>query len=184
MSERGAGPRIPPVGDPSEDVRALLESTGFSRDGKPLHIFATLAHHPRLLKRLNALGGVFMAHGSLPARAREIAILRVAARTECEYELAQHKPLGRRAGLTEAEIAALVEAPPGSGWSEDERALISCVDELLDRDDVASATWGGLSRHWSAEQLLELVLMVGFYRMLAGLLRAVRVELEPGLPSP
>src|SRR2546423_12722776 len=96
-------PRIPPVTDPSPEVVELLGKTAIS-DGPPLNIFATLAHHPRLLKRFNVLGGLFLGRGLLPARERELVILRTGWRTRCEYEFGQHTVLGRRAGLDDDEI--------------------------------------------------------------------------------
>src|SRR5690348_4898614 len=71
-------PRIPPRQAPfPDDVQETLGSTLSTPGGAPLNIFATLAHHPRLLKRFNVLGGLFLSRGLLPPRDREIVILRV-----------------------------------------------------------------------------------------------------------
>lgn len=58
---------------------------------------ATIAHHPRLLKRWSAFGGMLLAGGALPARDREVLILRTAANTGADYEWGHHLPLGRLA---------------------------------------------------------------------------------------
>ena len=55
-------PRIAPLVDPSPEVDELLDKTKV-RQGPPLNIFATMAHHPRLLKRFNVLGGLFLLAG-------------------------------------------------------------------------------------------------------------------------
>jgi hypothetical protein len=76
---RPAVPRLQPV-DPGplegSELAEALAKTVF-RDGPVLNIMGTLAHQPRLLKRFNVLGGAFLVHGLLPAREREIVILRV-----------------------------------------------------------------------------------------------------------
>lgn len=175
-------PRIAPVAEPDDEQRALLDKTFTTSDGQPLNIFATLAHHPRLLKRVNALGGLFMAHGSLPVRERELVILRAAFRAGSAYEWGQHVVIARRAGLSDEEIERVAQ-PDARGWTEDEQALLDLVDQLAATEDVEDRTWARLERRWSIEQLLELVMMVGFYRMMAGYLRSVRVASEPALPA-
>ena len=176
-------PRILPVEEPDAEQRELLGKTLIGPDGRALNIFSTLAHHPGLLKRVNALGGLFMAHGLLTPREREIAILRTAFRAGSDYEWAQHVVLGRRAGLTDNEIARVARPADDEAWGADDRALLHTVDELLATDDLGDATWSGLERRWSTEQILELLLMIGFYRMLAVYLRGVRVQLEPGMET-
>lgn len=176
-------PRIPPVEEPDDQQQELLSKTLIGPDGRALNIFATLAHHPRLLKRVNALGGLFMAHGSLTPREREIVILRTAFRVGSDYEWAQHVVIGRRAGLTDEEIARVARPEADAEWAAEERVLIAAADELFADDDLGDETWESLRRTWSTEQILELLVMIGFYRMLAGYLRGVRVQLEPGMET-
>ena len=175
--------RIAPVSEPTEEQQELLSKTLLGPDGRALNVFATLAHHPHLLRRVNALGGLFMAHGSLPPRERELLILRTAYRIGSDYEWAQHVVIGRRAGLTDDEIARVARPADDGAWTDGERALLAAADELYEGDDVGTETWAALERDWSTEQLLELVVMVGFYRMLGGYLRAARVQLEPGMET-
>lgn len=177
-------PRIAPVAEPTEEQAALLDLTGLRHNGRALNIFTTLAHHPLLLKRTNALGGAFIAHGQVPPRERELVILRVASRLRCAYEFGQHALLGAQAGVAEAEIAQLAVPLDESPWSADDRTLLQFADELLDDCDIEDETWDALQARMSTEEMLEVMLMVGFYRMLAGFLMASRVELEPGLPEP
>lgn len=143
-------------------------------------MFATLARHPRLLRRLNALGGLFIAHGSLPERERELVILRVAWRSGSAYEWGQHTVLGRQAGLSDDEVARVAG---GCGWSDDDRVLLELADELVERADVSDGVWLAVAKRFDEAQLLELLLLPGFYRMLAGYLNAVRVQPEPELPG-
>lgn len=171
-------PRIPPVDDPDPEQAELLAKTLMGPGGRPLNIFATLARHPRLLKRVNALGGLFMAHGSHSARDREIVILRTGFRVGSEYEWAQHVVIGRKAGLTDDEIERARRPERDGEWSDDDRLLLAVADELSENDDLSDATWEALTSRFEEAQILELIMMVGFYRMLGGYLRSVRVQVE------
>jgi 4-carboxymuconolactone decarboxylase len=173
-----APPRIRPVAETSEEVQALLDKTRIGDDDPPA-LFRTLAHHPALLRRVNALGGLFLTASELPARERELVIVRVAWRTGSDYELAHHVELGRRADLTEEELSWLTS--PDGTWRSQDGALVHLVDDLVAHDVVRDVTWASLASRWDDAQLLELLVLVGFYRMLAGLLNSVRVPLDPWL---
>ena len=183
---RPTSPRVPPV-DPASvlagpEVAELLDKTKI-RDGEALNIFRTLAHQPKLLKRFNVLGGAFLVHGVLPAREREIVILRVGWNCRSVYEFGQHTLIGRDAGLTDAEIAALATTRAGGPWSADDEALIALADEICADDCASDATVAVLRRRWTDAELVELVALAGFYRMVSGLLNTLGVQPEDGLPS-
>lgn len=172
-------PRIPPVRQPDAEQSAALAKTMFTPDGEPLNIFATLAHVPKLMQRFNALGGYFMVHGRIAARDRELAILRTAAHARCDYEVAQHRRLGREAGLAEDEIVRVLDLQnlPASFDSADV-ALISFVDELIETGSVSDDAWNALDDRFDEIDRMELLLLVGFYRMVAGFLNGARVDIE------
>lgn len=182
---RPASARLAPVeADPvaASELAETLAKTVF-RNGPVLNIMGTLAHQPMLLKRFNALGGAFLTHGLLPAREREIVILRVGWNCRSVYEFGQHTLIGREAGLSDDEIAALATIRAGGPWSADDEALIALADELCADDCVSDATFAALRRRWSDAELVELVALGGFYRMVSGFLNALGVEPEPGLPG-
>jgi 4-carboxymuconolactone decarboxylase len=183
---RPASPRIPPVdvggAPPGPEVAELLEKTKL-RGADTLNIFRTLAHQPTLLKRFNALGGAFLVHGLLPAREREIVILRVGWNCRSVYEFGQHTLMGGDAGLTDEEIAALATTRAGGPWSADDEALIALADELCADDCASDATFTALHRRWNDAELVELVALAGFYRMVSGFLNTLGVAPEDGLPS-
>jgi alkylhydroperoxidase family enzyme len=173
-------PRLKPLDDPAPEVVELLAQMP-QRGGKPLNVFATMAHHPRLLKRLNVFGGLFLAHGKISLRDREIVILRTAWRAGSEYEFGQHTLAGRSAGLTDAEVAALAGA--GHAWSEADSLLIGMVDQLASSPRVDGATWSGLLAAYGEAGAIECLMLSGFYRMLAGFINSVEVEREAGVPG-
>ena len=171
-------PRIPPVGKPDKEQRALLAKTLPGPDGKPLNVFLTLAHRPELMRRINALGGYFMVHGGLGAREREIVILRTAAHARSVYEIGQHRWIAARLGLSPGEIEAALDPGSAHGWSSCDRLLLDFTDELVYRDTITDGTWGALGGFFDDDQRVELLVLVGFYRMLAGALNSLRVDLD------
>jgi alkylhydroperoxidase family enzyme len=173
-------PRIPPISDPSPEVVAQLEQA--FGDRRPLNIFATLAHAPKMLESVLRMGGFLLSGKGVPAREREIVILRVGWRAGSEYEFGQHTVLGRQAGLTDEEIARLA-AEGTDGWDEGDRLLVALADELHADDVVSDATWAGLAARWDEQHLVELLVLAGFYRLVSGFLRSAGVELDPGTPG-
>ncbi len=115
-------PRIAPLqdGEMSDEQREALEP--MAQGGRVLNIFRTLAHAPKALTRFQQWGGyVLSRRNSLPAREREIVILRTGFLCKSGYEFTQHTAIGLREGLSAEEIAAIKEGadagtgPPPSG---------------------------------------------------------------------
>lgn len=181
-----SSPRIAPEPEPSDEQQSLLSKTLLDPSSEPLNLFRVLVRYPELMKRVNALGGLFMAHGSLDHREREIVILRVAWNTGCEYEFAQHAPIARRVGLSDSQISDLGKPEIGDGWSTSDLALVRFTDEVTGDLDVTDETWASVANGHTEDQMMELVVLAGHYRMLAGFLKVLRVPLEPeaaGFPA-
>lgn len=170
-------PRIQPIVKPSPDAQAALEKTLW-RDGRPYNIFTTLAHHPQLLRRINALGGLYLRHGLLSDILREAVILRVAVRSDCRYEYAQHVPIAIGTGLTDTDIEHVRR---GTFRSPANIALALLItDEMIDTGTVSPDTWARVAHTWGEAEVLELITLVGYYRMVALMLNTTEVDVEPG----
>lgn len=182
MGERPQHARIAPVEAVDDELSEILAGA-LTHDGTPLNIFGVLGRHPKLLKRFNLLGGFLLNKGLLPEREREIVILRVGWNAQAVYEFGQHTIIGRRCGLADAEIGALAAPPDSHAWSDDDRALIALADELAADDCVSDATWERLATRWSDAELVELLVLAGFYRLVSGFLNSAGVQLDDGVPG-
>jgi alkylhydroperoxidase family enzyme len=172
--------RIPPTTAADRDERTEELLASFRRaDGTDLNIFATLAHHPRLLKRWSAFGGTLLFGGRLPGRDRELLILRTAWLCKAEYEWGQHVLIGRDAGITDEEIEGIPGAEISDTWGPHDAALIRAADELHARSVISDATWAVLAATYDHQQLIEVCMVVGQYHMVAFTLNSLGVELEP-----
>lgn len=177
-------PRIPPLPAADRDPRTEELLAGLRRpDGTDLNIFATLAHHPKLLKRWSAFGGVLLYGGQLSGRDRELLILRTAAHCRAHYEWGQHVAIALAAGVTEDEIARVADGPDAPGWSEEDATLLRAADELHDESRISDATWTDLASRYGEQQLIEVCMVVGQYHLVAFTLNSLGVEPEPGLPE-
>lgn len=180
---RPSRPRIEPVGEPDAEQRQILELTRVTApDGSVANIFGTLARHPGILKRFSQLGGQLLFRSAVPAREREIVILRVGWSCRSVYEFGQHTVIGRGAGLTDDEIAALAGGDVAS-LAPHEVDLVALADDLCADDCVSDATWERLRPRWSDQELVELLVLAGFYRLVAGFLNSAGVQLDEGVPG-
>jgi 4-carboxymuconolactone decarboxylase len=183
MSQTAAKPRLAPLEPPYEpDIEAMLQK--WMPPGSPLEpliLFRTLAVHDELVARMRPLGAGILGHGRIDPREREIVIHRTCARAGAEYEWGVHvEAFGRPLGLTDEQIAATVTGEAADPcWSDTDRLLVRLCDELHESCTVSQPLWARLAERYRDDQLLELVIMAGWYRLIAGVINAVGVELEP-----
>jgi alkylhydroperoxidase family enzyme len=183
MTRTATGPRIAPI-EPPYDAETEAQLTKWMPPGsgvEPLILFRTLSVHPELASRMRPLGAAILGHGLIEPREREIVILRTCARCGAEYEWGVHAAaFGSAVGLTEEQIAATASASGETeAWSERDRLLVRLADQLYATNDVDDQVWAELAAAFSEQQLMELLVMAGWYRTISYVLNAARIALEP-----
>ncbi|MGZ5925009.1 MAG: carboxymuconolactone decarboxylase family protein [Rhizomicrobium sp.] len=172
-------PRIAPLAD--TDLTPEQKEALEPMRPRVLNIFRTLAHAPKALMRFNQWGGyVLSRRNNLPAREREIVILRTGFLCKSGYEWTQHVAIGKREGLTDDEIARIKKGA-GAGWSAADAALIRASDELHADQFITDATWTELGRHFDQKQCMDVVFTVGQYTQVSMFLNTFGVQLDAGL---
>jgi alkylhydroperoxidase family enzyme len=173
--------RIPPAARPyAPELEQSLERL-MGPGVEPLRLFRTLAQNPRVLSRF--LAGGLLDKGSLSLRERELAILRTTARCGSEYEWGVHVAFFHaRAGLSPDEVRATCARDGGHPWSPRDRAILDLCDALHERAAVDDATWGRVAGEFTPAQIVELVVLAGFYHTVSFVTNALRIELEAGAP--
>jgi 4-carboxymuconolactone decarboxylase len=176
-------PRIAPVppGDRDEQAQELLGGVG-ALTGPATNIFDTLVRHPGLFRRWLPFGGKLLL-GKLPARDRELLILRTAWLTRSPYEWGQHVGIGKSSGLTDEEIARVPLGPGAPAWEPFEAVLLTAADELHTDACISDATWAALADQYDERQLIEVPMLVGHYHMVAFSLNSLGVQREAGVPG-
>jgi 4-carboxymuconolactone decarboxylase len=169
-----------PRDDWDDETRALLGDNA-------LNVFATFAHHPKLMKRWLVFGNHVLAKSTLPARDRELLVLRTGWNCRAPYEWGQHVAIARAIGVTDAEIARVAEGPDAAGWSEDDALLLRAADELHVDQTLSDPTYETLAARYDVQQLLDLVFTVGQYHLVSMALNTFRAERDDdvsGVPIP
>ena len=152
-----------------------------------LNIFATFAHHPKLMKRWLVFGNHVLAKSTLPARDRELVVLRTGWNCRAPYEWGQHVVIARSIGITDDEITRVSVGPDAGGWSEQDAVLLRAADELHNDQTLMDATYAALATRYDVQNLLDLVFTVGQYHVVSMALNAFRVDREDdvtGVPIP
>jgi 4-carboxymuconolactone decarboxylase len=178
---RVSEPRVSPLPESERDAEAQEVLGRVARDGRVLNIHATLARHPKLLKRWAVFGTHVLFRSTLPPRERELLILRTGWLCRSEYEWGQHVIIAKREGVTDEEIARVKDGPDAAGWAEPDRALLRAADELLGDAFISDATWGALAERFNTPQLIDIVFTVGQYNLVSMALNTLGVQLDDGV---
>ena len=148
--------------------------------GTPPNLYKALGNHPALVAAWTEFSKTLRHDTRTPRALRELVILRGAQVMRSEYEWAQHLVMARKAGVSEAQIAAL------SGWRGSalfdarEKAALA-LGEAVTQGHVTDAVHAEAKRHFDDHDYVEIALVAAFYAMVGRMLDAMGVELEPDM---
>ena len=176
---RLTSPRIAPLQNAEMDAeqQEIVAPMG----ERVLNIFRTMIQAPKAAKGFLAWGNyVLSKKNDLPAREREIVILRIGFLCKSGYEWTQHVPIGVRAGLTDEEVARIKGGADAPGWSPADQALLRASDELHHDQFITDDTWKMLDAHFSDKQKMDVVFSAGQYTQVSMMLNTFGVQLDEG----
>jgi 4-carboxymuconolactone decarboxylase len=158
----------------SEPVRDALERV------PPLNIFRMMANADSAFRPWLRWGAALLGKLQLDPLLRELAILRVARLTpHAEYEWVQHVPIARAVGAREEQLAALERDDPDAGcFSEAERLVLRFTTEVVRDARASEDAVDALKRNMSAREIVELLMVIGQYMMLARVMATTDMELD------
>ncbi|MEU4543142.1 carboxymuconolactone decarboxylase family protein [Nonomuraea dietziae] len=180
-------PRIAPLDPPySEQTEAQLAEM-MPAGMPPIALFRTFVRNLPMTVAMHGWGRYELGRDlTLSMRDREIVIARTCARCGCEYEWGVHVMMfAERVGLTPAQVTSLAHGTARDAcWtSERERLLIRAADALHDTADIGDELWAALAKAMDDRQLLDLLLLCGWYHAISFTATATRLSPEPGAPS-
>lgn len=166
-----------PLADIDQQTEAIREFT--ARRGA-LNVFGVLANAPAVFAGWTQMVEELFDSPTFSVRTREVVILRVARLQDCRYELNQHIGIARGAGLTEAQISAIVETEDfdAAGFTDIERVLLDIVTELCGTHRLSDQSFANAHAVLGDEALTELLMLVSCYYGLALVLNAVDVDVD------
>jgi alkylhydroperoxidase family enzyme len=183
------GPRIAPIAQDELAGEALAlcikirESVGATDHSFIPEYMRTMVKHPAIFACQMEMGtAIFM--GTISARERELAVLRIGWLSRAPYEWGEHVDIAQRYGVTAEEVERVTQGSSAPGWSEHDAAILRGVEELLGDAAISDATWNVLAKSWGEAQLIEFPMMVGQYVATAYVQNSLRMRLaadNPGL---
>src|SRR4051794_21952673 len=165
--------RIDPI-DPADangKVREALDAL------PPLNIFRTLAHAETAFRPFLRFGGAVLTRMKLDPLVRELAILVVAREAEAEYEWIQHVAIAKQVGASDEQIAAL-EAREAGPFDEAQAAAIEFATVVVHSPRVDDELFARVRSHFDDREIIELLLAIGDYLMLARVMTVLEIELD------
>lgn len=145
--------------------------------GRPVNLYRALANHPALVGAWTEFANSIRNESHTPRALRELMILRSGQLQRSEYEWAQHLKMARKAGVREAQIAALAQWRDSSEFDARERAALELC-EAVTAGKVSDAVYANVMREFNTTEYVELSLTAAFYAMVGRMLDAMQVELE------
>ncbi|MGI9404926.1 MAG: carboxymuconolactone decarboxylase family protein, partial [Hyphomicrobiaceae bacterium] len=153
-------------------------------DGSLTGPFNALLYSPAVGDAVQQLGGALRFDSSLPGHLRELAILMVAQRWRADYEWYAHAPIAANEELGEAVIAAIKAGKTLENVADDVQAAHRFVHELMQARRVCDETYAETCAIIGEQGLVELISVIGYYTLLAGLLNTFEVGVPEGEEPP
>jgi AhpD family alkylhydroperoxidase len=179
----GRGPRLPLV---EREQAGLLVRRLYAEGREPSNITKLLANAPDTLAVLAPLLGQVMNASTLDLATKEIVVLRVSALNACAYCVPTHAAAARRAGLSDAVVAALcgpAPLPEDPPLGARERVLVEYCDRLVrDAGSVDDALLARLHGWFADHEVVELTVLAGAITLLNYVASAFDVPLDPRTP--
>jgi alkylhydroperoxidase family enzyme len=176
--ETGTRLQAPPLVERGWLFRIVsLAARRFGRQDVP-DVITVLHMNPRLFWAWIFFASRLMPGGRLPARVRELIILRTAWNCRCRYEWGQHVDIALKSRVTDDEIVRVTKEPAAFA-DPPEQAVLQACDEICRSHSIGDATWAKLSAQYNKKLLIEVMMLVGHYIMIAGFLNSAGLVLEP-----
>ncbi len=175
--------RVPRL--PLDEAKAAADEAGVPDYMAELAIFRVLLNHPKLASGLNDLLARMLWQGKLDERLRELAIMRIAWLTACEYEWSQHWRVAQGLGVSADDLAGVRDWQSHAEFGSAERAVLAATDDVVRAGTVSAESWTACKQEFGADQalLVELVTAISAWRMIASILESLQVPLEDNVAS-
>lgn len=144
-----------------------------------LNIFRMMAHASTSFRPLMRLGSSILSAQQLDPELREYAILMAVHSYGGRYEWIQHVPIAEACGASAEQIAAVEKGDLGAACFDDkEKAFLAFVDESAKKVRCSDAVFAAMKKHFSDREIVETILTIGYYQMLARLTECTDTELD------
>jgi 4-carboxymuconolactone decarboxylase len=150
--------------------------------GTPPNLYRGLGNHPKLVAAWTEFSKTLRYDTRTPRALRELVILRGAQIVRSEYEWAQHLKMARKAGIGEEQISALSSFRDSKAFTAPEKAALALA-EAVTLGKVSDEVQAEALKHFDMHDYVELCIVAAFYAMVARMLDAMGIQLEPDAKS-
>ena len=172
-------PRLEPVEDDDVDEITAKVFEGFTAEGrKPIALYRVLANSPRMLRSYSTLARSLRYEAEVPRELRELLILRTAQLVGSDYEWAHHRSMAASLGIEDAKLAALADWRESRLFDPRERAVLALAEQMHGMA-VSDQDFAELEAVFESAEIVELLLVAGFYQAVARLIQGLGLEIEP-----
>jgi len=171
------------IGGPRRAAHQSLPSgSGLTdADGRLIGPFNAMVLHPAVGITLQDVGRALRFDGLLTPRAREIVILATAADEQSDFEWGAHAAIAAGLGFSDRDLDAFARQDDVALGDPYEQAVYHFARAIIDTGDAGDAQYAAAHAVLGDAHLIEVTTIVGFYRLLAQMMRVFRV---PGPKGP
>ena len=166
-----------------DEAARLGEELGIDRPLATSNVWRALLHSPSVTAGFYAVINALFFRNKVAARARELIILRIGWRTGSEYVFCHHVRISRELGIPDEVILGVRDPRRCHAFSKTDRAVLKLADEMHEHAESTGPTWAVLEKAFAYDELVEILLIVGFWSMVAGFVNSARIPLDAGVPS-
>ena len=172
-------PAVSLIEEPTPELKEFYERIERTSQGLGvLNVFKTMAHSPDLMQSWWSMMALLFSRLKLDPRLRELAILRLFQLRRCAYGYAHHVRIGKQAGITDEQIAAMADYAGSDLFSDLDKQVLEYTDAVTNLEDRSKELAAGLREHLSEQEVVELTFCIANWNLMAHLLLPLEIELE------
>jgi len=160
--------------DAAESVRPILEGMEKKLGSVP-SIFRLLGHSPELLQGFLGLNGA-MSKTKLDGKLRELAYMRTSQLNGCGYCLEHHRTFGRKAGLSDRQVAEIDHFETSDAYDDLQRDVLRYAEQVTRHVEVDDELVDRLRRALSDREVVELAMTVGLANLTNRVTETLKLE--------
>jgi 4-carboxymuconolactone decarboxylase len=146
--------------------------------------YRPLLNVPPLAKGVADLGSQIRFAGLLPGADRELAICAAGREMESRFEWTAHEPIALREGTRPEALEIIRTRGSLDGLTPRERTIVDVVLALFRQHALTDALFERARVELGEKELMELVVLAGYYGMISFVLSAYAVPLPEGRKPP
>ena len=178
--------RLPFVPEEPDDprVQEVFDRLRRRWQGAPvLHLYRLIGWAPGLLGPWMDFAHAMRFKTAAPAALRELMVVRSGLLLGAEYEWKHHWVAAREEGVSEEKLHALDQWRTSDLFDAAERAVLALADDTAHGAGASQETMDALKALLPNEQVVELVMIAGFYAGVARVVNSLGVPIEPGFET-